>query len=253
MIAKVIVLANQKGGTGKTTTAVNLATGLAMAGHKVILIDLDQQGNATTGLGVDKWKLQRSVYNVLVNGLELKDVALHTQIENLDLVPANMHLAAAELELINRLRREYTLREKIDALTDYEYIIVDTPPNLGLITTNALVAATTIMVPVQTEYYAMEGMTQLLKVVEMIKKGVPECKANTKYLLTMFDGRTNVSKEVANQIKEYFGAEVFNAVIPRNIKLSEAPSFGKPIFQYDPYSVGATSYGKLVEEVLKWP
>ena len=130
---------------------------------------------------------------------------------------------------------------------------MDTPPNLGLITTNALVAATTIMVPVQTEYYAMEGMTQLLKVVEMIKKGVPECKANIKYLLTMFDGRTNVSKEVANQIKEYFGAEVFNAVIPRNIKLSEAPSFGKPIFQYDPYSVGATSYGKLVEEVLKWP
>jgi chromosome partitioning protein len=247
----IITVANQKGGVSKTVTSYNLAAGLALAGKKVLLIDLDPQGNATTCLGIDRWTLEKTIYDVLVGDLEMRDAVMSTPVNGLDLVPANIHLSGAELELAGRLRRENVLKKKLERLEDYDFIIIDTPPSLGLLTVNALVAAQTILVPVQTEYFAMEGMSNLLRVIEMCKEDMLNSHLRVRFLLTMYDGRTNMSKEVVKQVREHFGKDVFEAIIPRSIKLSEAPSHGLPIFLYDPESPGAVAYADLVKEVLR--
>lgn len=247
----VITVANQKGGVAKTITSVNLSAGLAIVGKRVLLIDLDPQGNATTCLGIDRWSLKKSIYNVLVEDLEIKDTIIHTSVNGLDIAPANIHLSGAEIELANKFRRENILKKRLENIRDYDFIIIDTPPSLGLLTVNALVAANTILVPIQTEYFAMEGMSNLLQIINMCKEDMLDSNLHIRYLLTMYDGRTNMSKEVVKQVREHFGKEVFDAIIPRSVKLSEAPSHGLPIFLYDPESPGAIAYSNLVKEVLQ--
>ena len=247
----IITVANQKGGVAKTITSVNLSAGLAIAGKKVLLIDLDPQGNSTTCLGIDRWSLEKSIYNVLVEDLEINDAVIHTSVNGLDIAPANIHLSGAEIELANKFRRENILKKKLEKVKDYDFIIIDTPPSLGLLTVNALVAANTILVPIQTEYFAMEGMSNLLQVINLCKEDMLDRNLRIRYLLTMYDGRTNMSKEVVKQVREHFGKDVFEAVIPRSVKLSEAPSHGLPIFLYDPESPGAVAYSNLVKEVLQ--
>jgi chromosome partitioning protein len=247
----IVTVANQKGGVAKTITSVNLAAGLAIAGKKVLLIDLDPQGNSTTCLGIDRWNLEKSIYNALVEDLEIKDTVIHTSVNGLDIVPANIHLSGAEIELANKFRRENTLKRKLDKVTGYDFVIIDTPPSLGLLTVNALVAANTILVPIQTEYFAMEGMSNLLQVIELCKEDMLDSNLRIRFLLTMYDGRTNMAKEVVKQVRDHFGKDVFDVVIPRSVKLSEAPSHGLPIFLYDPESTGAVAYSNLVKEVLQ--
>jgi chromosome partitioning protein len=247
----VITIANQKGGVAKTITSVNLATGIAIAGKKVLLIDLDPQGNATTCMGIDRWSLEKSIYNVLVEDLGVKDAIMSTSVNGLDIIPANIHLSGAEIELANRFRRENILKKKLEKVTEYDFVIIDTPPSLGLLTVNALVAANTILVPIQTEYFAMEGMSNLLQVVDICREEMLDNNLHIRFLLTMYDGRTNMSKEVVKQVRDHFGKDVFEVVIPRSVKLSEAPSHGLPIFLYDPESPGAVAYFNLVKEVLQ--
>jgi chromosome partitioning protein len=247
----VITIANQKGGVAKTITSVNLAAGLAIAGKKVLLIDFDPQGNATTCLGIDRWSLDKSIYNVLVEDLEIEKAIINTSVKGLDIVPANIHLSGAEIELASRFKRENILKKKLEGLREFDFIIIDTPPSLGLLTVNALVAANTILVPIQTEYFAMEGMSNLLQIVNICKEDMLDSNLRLRFLLTMYDGRTNMSKEVVKQVREHFGKDVFDVVIPRSVKLAEAPSHGLPIFLYDAESPGAIAYGSLVKEVLQ--
>jgi chromosome partitioning protein len=246
---EVISVANQKGGCGKTTTSINLSTYLALQGKRTLLIDIDPQGAATTGMGVDKWKLEKTIYNVLVGDLNIADIIIPTKIENLSLAPTNIDLSGAELELVSQLGREAILKHKIEKLAGYEYIIIDTPPSLGILTLNSLVACSRLLIPVQTEYFALEGMSQLLKIVNMVGERLGN-KVSRKFLLTMYDSRTKLSKEVADQVREHFKEEVFQTVIPRNVKLAEAPSYGMPIYLYDPQSAGATAYEQLANEVI---
>jgi chromosome partitioning protein len=194
---------------------------------------------------------KKSIYNVLVEDLEIKDTIIHTSVNGLDIAPANIHLSGAEIELANKFRRENILKKRLENVRDYDFIIIDTPPSLGLLTVNALVAANTILVPIQTEYFAMEGMSNLLQIINMCKEDMLDSNLRIRYLLTMYDGRTNMSKEVVKQVREHFGKEVFDAIIPRSVKLSEAPSHGLPIFLYDPESPGAIAYSNLVKEVLQ--
>ena len=251
IVGKVISIANQKGGVGKTTTAVNLSTVLAKKGKKVLFIDADPQGNGTSGLGISK-EQKFSSYDVLVDDIEIENTLLATQVKRLDLCPSNINLAGAEVELVSMEEREYRLKNKLENIKDeYDYIIIDCPPSLWLITLNAFTASDSVLIPVQCEYYALEGLGQLLNTIELVKKHMNKDLYVEGALLTMYDARTNLSNQVVKEVKKYFGDKVYKNVIPRNVKLSEAPSYGMPITLYDSRSKGAKSYEKFTKEFLK--
>ncbi|OPY55529.1 MAG: cell division inhibitor MinD [Methanosaeta sp. PtaU1.Bin060] len=247
---EVISVANQKGGCGKTTTAVNLSAYLAQKGRRTLLIDLDPQGAATTSLGVKKRKLDKTIYNVMVDDLELAEIIITEVAPGLDIAPANMNLSAAEQGLVSQPGRETIIKMKLKALNGYDYILIDTPPSLGILTLNSLVACNTLIIPVQTEYFAMEGMSQLLKIIKMVEERLLGSSIKRRYLLTMYDARTNLSKEVAEQVRGHFKDEVYKTIIPRSVKLAEAPSHGKPISLHEPDSPGALAYEQLANEVI---
>ncbi len=250
-MTNIISIVNQKGGVGKTTTSVNLSAYLAQKGKKVLVIDLDPQGNATSGYGLDKTELESSVYDVLVNDTPIIDVIRKEKRKNLDICPTNINLAGAEVELVSAMSRETILKRSIDDIRDdYDYILIDCPPSLGLLTINALAASTGIIVPIQGEYYALEGLTQLIDTVNLVKKHLNPKIGIFGVIITMFDGRTQLTRQVTDEVKKYFGDKVFDTVIPRNIRLAEAPSFGKTIAEYDPKSKGGQAYSDLAEEVI---
>ncbi|MBO1624191.1 sporulation initiation inhibitor protein Soj [Bacillus arachidis] len=250
-MGKIIAIANQKGGVGKTTTSVNLGAGLAQVGKKVLLIDIDAQGNATTGVGIEKSELDQCIYNVLVEDAEVQDVIQKTATENLDVLPATIQLAGAEIELVPTISREVRLQRALQPIrNEYDYIIIDCPPSLGLLTINALTAADSVIIPVQCEYYALEGLSQLLNTVRLVQKHLNKNLAIQGVLLTMLDARTNLGIQVIDEVKKYFRDKVYRSIIPRNVRLSEAPSHGKPIMQYDAKSRGAEVYIDLAEEVI---
>lgn len=248
----IIAIANQKGGVGKTTTAVNLSACLAELGNTVLLMDIDPQGNATSGIGLDKAKVKTCIYDALINEIPVEKVIYSTKQENLYVIPATIQLAGAEIELVPTISREVRLRRMVRPLRGkYKYIIIDCPPSLGLLTLNALTAADTVLVPIQCEYYALEGLGQLVKTIDLVKKHLNSTLKIGGVLLTMYDSRTNLAAQVAAEVRNYFGAVVFDAVIPRNVRLSEAPSHGKPIIEYDPRSKGAEVYKIMAEEVIR--
>ena len=250
-MGKIIAIANQKGGVGKTTTSVNLSALLAKRGKKVLFIDADPQGNGTSGLGVNK-EQKFSIYDVLIEDIEVENTLQKTQVKNLDLCPSNMNLAGAEVQLVSMEDREYRLKTKLNNIRDkYDFIIIDCPPSLGLITLNAFTASNSVLIPVQCEYYALEGLGQLLNTVELVRKHMNKDFKVEGALLTMYDARTNLSNQVVKEVKRYFEDKVYKNVIPRNVKLSEAPSYGMPITLYDPRSKGAKSYEKFTREFLK--
>lgn len=250
-MGKILSVANQKGGVGKTTTTVNLSAGLACRGKKVLIIDADPQGNATSAVGVDK-ECELSTYDVLVNEVDIKDVIQPTNVKKLYVCPSNINLAGAEVQLVSMVSRELRLKEQLDKLKDeFDYILIDCPPSLGLITLNAFTASDSVLIPVQCEYYALEGLGQLLNTIELVKKRMNKSLRVEGALLTMYDARTNLSNQVVKEVKNYFGDRVYKNVIPRNVKLSEAPSYGLPITLYDARSKGAKSYDKFVKEFLK--
>ncbi len=250
-MSKIIVICNQKGGTGKTTTTVNLSSTLASMGKKVLIVDMDPQGNSTSGVGVNKNSITASVYDVLVHKTGITEAIHKTEFQNLSVIPCNINLTGAEIELVGALSRETRLKKAIDQIkSQYDYIFIDSPPSLGLLTLNALVAADSILIPIQCEFYALEGVSQLLNTVELVRDGLNQQLAIEGVLMTMADFRTNLTNEVINEIKNYFKEKIFAAIIPRNIRLSEAPSFGKPINYYDPTSAGAIKYKELAEEFL---
>jgi len=250
-LGKVIAIANQKGGVGKTTTAVNISTIIAKKGKKVLLIDSDPQGNATSGLGIDK-DVENSIYDVLINEVNIIQTLQDTCVKTLKLCPSNMNLAGAEVELVSQMSREYRLKEKLDNIkNEFDFIFIDCPPSLGLITLNAFTASDSVLIPVQCEYYALEGLGQLLNTINLVKKHLNKGLEVEGAVLTMYDIRTNLSNQVVKEVKKYFDDKVYKTVIPRNIKLSEAPSFGMPITMYDEKSKGAKCYVKLAKEILK--
>ena len=243
-MAKVISIANQKGGVGKTTTSVNLSTCLAQKGKKVLLIDIDPQGNATSGLGVDA-RETKSIYDVIINEVNIKDTVHSTMVKKLYVCPANIDLAGAEVELVSMVSRETRLKDAIDEIRDeFDYVIIDCPPSLGLITLNAFTASDSVLIPIQCEYYALEGLGQLINTIKLVQKHLNKNLEIEGVVLTMFDLRTNLSTQVATEVEKYFGNKVFQTVIPRNIRLSEAPSHGLPITLYDKDSKGAETYKK---------
>lgn len=252
-MARVIAIANQKGGVGKTTTAVNLGASLAMAERKTLIVDIDPQGNATSGLGCEGTDLETSIYDVLVNELTVAQARVQgTRFGHLDLVPSTRDLVGAEIELVSAIARETILRSALAEVRDeYDFILVDCPPSLGLLTLNTLTAADSVLIPIQCEFYALEGLSQLLTTVRLVQRGLNEELEIEGVLLTMFDGRLNLSRQVAAEAREYFGDSVFKTVIPRNVRLAEAPSFGKPIVQYDALSAGAQSYLSLARELIR--
>ena len=251
-MGKIISIANQKGGVGKTTTTINLSTILAKKGKKVLMIDADPQGNASSGVGVDREEIELSVYDILINDSSVDDVVKKTNIKNLYICPSNINLAGAEVELVSMMSREQRLKEKLDVIKgEYDFILIDCPPSLGLITLNAFTASDSVLIPVQCEYYALEGLGQLLNTISLVKKHLNKEIEIEGALLTMYDIRTNLSNQVVKEVKKYFNDKVYKNVIPRNVKLSEAPSYGMPISIYDPRSKGAKSYEKFVKEFLK--
>lgn len=250
-MSKSIAIFNQKGGVGKTTTAVNFGAALADQGKRVLLVDNDPQGNLTSGVGIDKSTLQSTIYNVLLNEVEIEACLMHTQFENLDIIPGSVELAGAEIELIEFESREFLLKKQLDRIKDlYDYVIVDCPPSLGLLTINALVAVDSILIPIQCEYYALEGVGHLVNTYNLVKKSINPNLEIQGVLLSMFDGRTNLSIQVVEEVKRHFKQLVYATIVPRNIRLAEAPSFGLPIIHYDRKSKGAEAYVELVEEFL---
>lgn len=251
-MGKIIPFSNQKGGVGKTTTCVNMAAYLAKAGKKVLLADIDPQGNATTGLGFSKSGIKKSVYNVLIEDESVKDNILTTQVEGLDLLPANIDLAGAEVELVYKKDRERVLKNALDKVkNDYDYILIDCPPSLGLITINALAAADSVIIPIQSEYYALEGLSQLMNTISLVRKHLNKSIKVEGVVLTMHDRRSLISRQIAGEIQKYFTKKLYEIVIPRNVRLAEAPSHGKPIMLHDPRCNGARAYAALTEEFLK--
>ena len=251
-MGKIIAIANQKGGVGKTTTTVNLAAELGSMGHKVLLADADPQGNSTSGVGVDRRKCPVTMYQVVIGGAKASEAIVHTEFQNLDLLPASIDMAAAEIELAGVERREERLKEPLAAVRgSYEYIFIDCPPSLGLITTNSLNAADTILIPIQCEYYALEGLSQLMNTIRRVKRQYNGMLDLEGVLLTMYDGRLNLTQQVVEEVKKYFPRKVFKTVVPRAVRLSEAPGFGQPVMYYDKSSKGARAYRELAEELLK--
>ncbi|GEK31246.1 sporulation initiation inhibitor Soj [Kurthia zopfii] len=251
-MTKIIAIANQKGGVGKTTTSVNLSAGLATIGKKVLLIDTDPQGNATSGVGVNKSEIEQSIYDVLIDELPLEEIIHKTGIEHLCIAPTTIALAGAEIELVSTISREARLKNAIKKVqNDFDYIIIDCPPSLGLLTLNALTAADAVIIPVQCEFYALEGLSQLLSTISLVQKHLNEDLLIDGVLLTMFDVRTNLSTQVAEEVKKFFEEQVYETIIPRSVRLSEAPSHGESILQYDPKSKGAEVYLQFAKEVAQ--
>ncbi len=251
-MGRTIAVTNQKGGVGKTTTSVNLSACLAYLGKKVLLIDIDPQGNATSGVGINKGETQHCVYDVLIDDEDIRNVIKETKVENLSLVPATISLAGAEVELVSTISREVRLKHAIDDIKDnYDYVIIDCPPSLGLLTINALTAADAVIIPVQCEFYALEGLSQLLSTVRLVQKHLNQDLYIDGVVLTMLDARTNLGIQVIEEVKKYFQDKVYKSIIPRNVRLSEAPSHGEPIIIYDPKSRGAEIYLELAREVIK--
>ncbi|MCX7926902.1 MAG: AAA family ATPase [Candidatus Omnitrophica bacterium] len=250
-MGKIIAICNQKGGTGKTTTAINIAAYMGLFGKKTLLVDLDPQANATSGLGVDRHKIKKSTYHVLLEEIKIAEIFLKTEIENLYLAPSNLDLTGAEVELVGAIGREYRLKKALLPEKDnFDFIFIDSPPSLGLLTINALCAADSVLVPVQCEYYALEGLSQLINTVNLIRDNInPQLKIEG-IVLTLADFRTNLSREVIREVKENFKEKVYTTVIPRSIRLSEAPSYGKPISLYDRTNLGAIKYEELTKEIL---
>ncbi len=247
---KKIAIVNQKGGVGKSTTAVNLGACLAVMDYKVLLVDIDPQGNATSGMGIEKSKLEYSIYDVLIDGHPPQEVIKKTEVENYFVLPANIDLAGAEIELVSVISRESKLKKILKKIEDrYDYIFIDCPPSLGLLTLNALTACESIIIPIQCEYYALEGLGQLMQTVKLVKNSLNENLKIEGVVLTMYDSRTNLSQQIIDEVNNFFKENVFETIIPRNVRLSEAPSFGKPISLYDPKSTGAKAYEKLAKEV----
>jgi len=251
-VGRIIAIANQKGGVGKTTTSVNLSACLAYLGKKVLLVDIDPQGNASSGVGVNKGEINQCIYDVLIDDVSVLDTILETKVENLHIVPATISLAGAEIELVSTISREVRLKKALQEVKDqYEYIIIDCPPSLGLLTINSLTASDAIIIPVQCEFYALEGLSQLLSTVRLVQKHLNKHLEIDGVLLTMFDARTNLGIQVIEEVKKYFQDKVFKTIIPRNVRLSEAPSHGEPIIIYDPKSRGADVYLELAKEVVR--
>ena len=251
-MAKTISVINQKGGVGKTTTAVNLSAALGALGKKVLLVDIDPQGNSTSGYGINKREIESSTYDMLINGAKASEVLINTKFENVDILPSDMNLAGAEVEMIGLEKREGLIRSALAEIWDkYDYIFLDCPPSLGLITINALCASDTFLVPIQCEYYALEGLAQLMSTVRQIKRLYNPQIELEGVLLTMYDGRLNLTNQVVDEVKKFFPKKVYSSAIPRNVRLSEAPSFGEPIMYYDKSSKGAQAYAALAEEFLR--
>ena len=249
---KVMAIINQKGGVGKSTTAINLSAALGELGRQVLLVDLDPQGNSSSGLGIEKSQVHNCVYDVLLNDVAIEDVIIPDVGEGLDLVPATINLAGAEVELVSEMARENRLKDAVGSLRGkYDYVFIDCPPSLGLLTVNALVAADKLLIPIQCEFYALEGVTKLLDSMKRVKTRLNPTLDIFGVLLTMYDGRTTLSRQVVEEVRSYFGKTVFTTLIPRTVKLSEAPSFGQPITQYDPSGKGAQSYVNLAKEVVQ--
>ncbi len=250
-MGRIIAIANQKGGVGKTTTAINLSSCLAEKGKKVLAVDMDPQGNMTSGLGVDKNVIEDTIYDLIIGESTIKEVLKENIMENLDIIPANIDLSAAEIELIDVEEKEYIVRNIIQEIKDeYDYIIIDCPPSLSMLTINAMTTATSVLVPIQCEYYALEGLSQLIHTVDLVKSRLnPELEIEG-VVFTMYDARTNLSLQVVENVKDNLHQNIYKTIIPRNIRLAEAPSYGIPINQYDPKSAGSESYMRLAEEVI---
>ncbi len=251
-MGKVIAIANQKGGVGKTTTAVNLAACLAKAGKKVLLVDIDPQGNSTSGLGVDKKRCEKTVYDCLINEEKMENISIETEYENLSVCPSNLDLSGAEIELISVMGRENRLKESLASARDiFDYILIDAPPSLGLITINTLTAADSVIIPVQCEFYALEGVSQLIETIKRIKKALNPNLYIQGIVMTMYDARTNLAMQVVDEVKRFFPGKVYKTIIPRNVRISEAPGFGKPVIYYDESSKGAEAYTELAMELIE--
>lgn len=252
-MGKAIAIFNQKGGVGKTTTNINLGACLALKGERVLIVDIDPQGNTTSGIGITKRTLKNTLYDVLVNeDFDIRKAIINTKTKNLDILPASVDLAGAEIELVNIEGREKRLKKAIDAArNDYDYILIDCPPSLGLLTINSLTAVDSVLIPIQCEFYALEGVSQLMNTISLVKKNMNKSLEIEGVILSMFDGRTNLSLQVVQEVKKYFGAKIYRTVIPRNVRLAEAPSYGMPIIKYDPTSKGAKAYMSFANEFLE--
>lgn len=251
-MGKAIAIFNQKGGVGKTTTNINLGACLAQKEKKVLIIDIDPQGNTTSGIGIDKKRLELSVYEILINdALQPNQAVMNTCVKNLDIIPSSVKLAGAEIELVEMEAREKRLKKVIDSIKEeYDYVFIDCPPSLGLLTINSLTAVDSVLIPIQCEFYALEGVSQLMSTVELVKKNLNPKLEIQGVILSMFDGRTNLSIQVVDEVKKYFKEKVYTTIIPRNVRLAEAPSYGLPIVEYDPKSKGAEAYQDFAEEFL---